>query len=128
MFEAILFFVIITLVLRVNKKGRSPRRPQTRQQMNTFSSRQKTQASSPRPPFPTAPSEQKTPAQTEAPSFTQQKTSYHRSGNEGTRYEDWMPVPEGMRVCRCRYCGADSLIPKNADSRQYTCYFCREEL
>lgn len=34
--------------------------------------------------------------------------------------------PDKMRV-RCRYCGADNLLPRNVRSK-YTCYFCREFL
>ena len=55
-------------------------------------------------------------------------SSYRRAANAGERYEEWMPVPEGKRVCRCGYCGADNLIPKNSDPKDYTCYFCREDL
>lgn len=34
--------------------------------------------------------------------------------------------PDKMRV-RCRYCGADNLLPRSGRSK-YTCYFCREFL
>ena len=36
-------------------------------------------------------------------------------------------VPQGMRVIKCSYCGAENLVPQGS-RQKYTCYFCREEL
>ena len=36
-------------------------------------------------------------------------------------------VPQGMRVIKCFYCGAENLVPQGS-RQKYTCYFCREEL
>lgn len=36
-------------------------------------------------------------------------------------------VPQGMRVIKCSYCGAENLAPQGS-RQKYTCYFCREEL
>lgn len=60
--------------------------------------------------------------------FIEPTKPYRPAHNAGERYEEWMPVPEGKRVCRCGYCGADNLIPKHSDPGNFTCYFCREEL
>lgn len=37
-------------------------------------------------------------------------------------------VPKGMKVVKCDYCGAENLVPAYADTKEYTCYFCREIL
>lgn len=64
----------------------------------------------------------------ETRTFVEPSKSYRPAPNAGERYEEWMPVPEGKQVCRCGYCGADNLIPKRSDPKNYSCYFCREEL
>ena len=33
------------------------------------------------------------------------------------------PVPQGMKVIRCKYCAADNLVPYAARDK-YKCYFC----
>ena len=37
-------------------------------------------------------------------------------------------VPHGMRLVRCGYCAADNLVAVHANVKNYTCYFCREDL
>ena len=37
-------------------------------------------------------------------------------------------VPSGMRLVRCGYCAADNLVATHANVKNYTCYFCREDL
>ena len=60
--------------------------------------------------------------------FVEPSKPYRPARNAGQRHEDWMPVPEGKQVVQCHYCGAKNLLPRGTNSRQYTCYFCREEL
>ena len=67
-------------------------------------------------------------AETSARTFVEPTKLYRAPHNTGERYEEWMPVPDGKKVCRCGYCAADNLIPKGANPSNYTCYFCREEL
>lgn len=64
----------------------------------------------------------------ETRTFIEPTKAYRPPRNAGERYEEWMPVPEGKQVCRCGYCGADNLIPKRSNPKDYSCYFCREEL
>ena len=79
---------------------------------------------------PAVPKPEKTAAsaETSARTFVEPSRPYRAPHNAGERYEEWMPVPEGKKVCRCSYCAADNLIPKGADPSNYSCYFCREEL
>jgi len=37
-------------------------------------------------------------------------------------------IPPRMRIVKCGYCGAENLISERVDQKDYTCYFCREEL
>ena len=37
-------------------------------------------------------------------------------------------VPPKMRLVRCGYCAADNLVAEYANVKNYTCYFCREDL
>ena len=46
----------------------------------------------------------------------------------GQRHLEWEDIPKGMRLVRCNYCGAQNLIPERSSSKNYTCYFCREDL
>lgn len=58
---------------------------------------------------------------------------YARMKQEGggksfaTRYLEGDPIPDYMNVCKCGYCGAENLLPKNARA-EYKCYFCREDI
>lgn len=61
-------------------------------------------------------------------SYVEPTKPYRPLRNAGLRYESWDPIPEGRKVCRCGYCGADNLIPRGANPCDYSCYFCREEL
>lgn len=74
------------------------------------------------------PEKQISSSEDSARSFVEPSRPYRAPHNAGERYEDWMPVPDGKKVCRCSYCAADNLIPKGANPSNYTCYFCREEL
>ena len=74
------------------------------------------------------PAKEASSAEASARTFIEPTKRYRAPHNAGERYEEWMPVPEGKKVCRCGYCAADNLIPKGADPGNYTCYFCREEL
>ena len=47
--------------------------------------------------------------------------------NYAGRWMDGDPVPNGQRLVRCDYCGADNLVPVTM-RQKYNCYFCREEL
>lgn len=41
----------------------------------------------------------------------------------------WMegdPIPAGMRMIKCGYCGAENLVKPHGG--KYNCYFCREEI
>ena len=107
MLELIIFVIIIVVILNKNKK--KPAQNPSRQT----------------PPIAAAPSP-KPPAI--SPTAVNHPKPYRPARNAGERYEEWTPVPEGKKVCRCGYCGADNLIPKNSDPSSYTCYFCREEL
>lgn len=44
------------------------------------------------------------------------------------RYWDGDPIPAGIRLVSCAYCGAENLIPESDAPEKYHCYFCREEL
>lgn len=135
-FEIIIFIVIVR-ALRDSKKNK-----------------QRKQASAPKPPVPNQPAPQKaktgwTPTQKKpktvvpnqpnpekkkaavgeaARTFVEPVRPVNKVHTAGERYEEWMPVPDGKKVCRCGYCAADNLIPKGANPKDYSCYFCREEL
>ena len=55
---------------------------------------------------------------------------YHETGGKmpGQRHLSWDTVPRDMKVVRCGYCGAENLIPERSNRKNYTCYFCREDL
>lgn len=55
---------------------------------------------------------------------------YHETGGKmpGQRHLEWEDIPKGMRLVRCNYCGAQNLIPERSSSKNFTCYFCREDL
>lgn len=46
---------------------------------------------------------------------------------EGVRLLPGDPVPQGMRVAVCPYCGAENLVPGGSRDK-FGCYFCREDL
>ena len=46
--------------------------------------------------------------------------------NYAQRWMEGDPVPNGMWIVKCGYCGAENLIGMRG--RKYNCYFCREEL
>lgn len=46
----------------------------------------------------------------------------------GRRYLYGDSVPQGMRIVKCGYCGAENLISGRMAKEEYTCYFCREIL
>ena len=49
-------------------------------------------------------------------------------GNEvGGRYLLGDPIPRGMKIKYCPYCGAENLVPDHYYSGK-DCYFCRTEL
>ena len=103
-----------------------PNKPATKKQKTGWTPRpEKTKTA-----VPNRPNREKeaSPAEASARTFIEPTRRYRAPHNAGERYEEWMPVPEGKRVCRCGYCAADNLIPKGADPGNYTCYFCREEL
>lgn len=130
----IIIFIIIILAVTQSKKKKGAGRPKT------------PPFTSPSMPLPTAQPGKSAPKKTETKTrkpvavppksetpvkertFVEPTKPYRAAYNAGERYEDWMPVPDGKKVCRCGYCGADNLIPKSSDPKNYTCYFCREEL
>ncbi len=152
MLEIIVFIIIIIAVVQSSKKknqqrrtppftartdmperpapSRTPRAPkpaqktawkkQTRKQAKKTDSEQMIYTSSP------AAAQAEQPLETRT--FIEPTKPYRPARNAGERYEEWMPVPDGKQVCHCGYCGADNLIPKHSDPKNYTCYFCREEL
>lgn len=148
MLEIIVFIIIIMAVVQSSKKKN------TRRQAPPFTARpQRLSGSfSSRPAQPSKPlvsgarqkkqkknasgrkAEGASPVQAsggqsaETRTFIEPTRPYQPARNAGERYEEWMSVPEGKRVCHCGYCGADNLIPKHSDPKNYTCYFCREEL
>ncbi len=133
MFEIILFIIIIIAVGQASKKkrgsaGRSPKSSYSQKQYRSGGS--SGSASSASGTFhPGSASSASVPNTDRSGAASSDVfSSYRRAANAGERYEEWMPVPEGKRVCRCGYCGADNLIPKNSDPKDYTCYFCREDL
>ena len=111
MLELIIFVIIIVVILNKSKE---------KQAQN--SSRRTPSAEVPPAPKKTPPS------RTEERTFVQPSKPYRPAYNAAERHEEWMPVPDGKEVCRCGYCGADNLIPRNSDPGRYTCYFCRQEL
>lgn len=52
-----------------------------------------------------------------------------KSGNRKAARQLYIgdPVPQGMRVVRCRYCAADNLVPFTARD-SYKCYFCHYDI
>ena len=103
-----------------------PNKPATKKQKTGWTPRpEKTKTAVPNRPNP---KKEASSTETSARTFMEPTKRYRAPHNAGERYEEWMPVPEGKRVCRCGYCAADNLIPKGADPGNYTCYFCREEL
>ncbi len=44
------------------------------------------------------------------------------------RHYDGDSIPQGMRLVKCGYCGAENLIGNGQNQKAFTCYFCREEL
>lgn len=44
------------------------------------------------------------------------------------RHYDGDSIPQGMRLVKCSYCGAENLIGNYEKQENYTCYFCREIL
>ena len=103
-----------------------PNKPAAKKQKTGWTPRsEKTKTAVPNRPNP---EKEASDAKTSARTFIEPTKRYRAPHNAGERYEEWMPVPEGKKVCRCGYCAADNLIPKGADPGNYTCYFCREEL
>ena len=138
MFTALFEVIIVIVMIRAFRDSKK--------------NKQRKQISSPKPPVPNKPAsgnqetgwtptpkkpktvvpnqpnpEKKKPDKA-ACSFTEPAKRYQPPAHSGERYEEWMPVPEGKKVCRCGYCAADNLIPKSANPKDYSCYFCREEL
>ena len=102
-----------------------PNKPASKKQKTGWSPKaEKTKTAVPNKPKPADTSYREEPAR----SYVEPTRPYRAPHNAGERYEDWMPVPDGKKVCRCGYCAADNLIPKGANPSNYTCYFCREEL
>lgn len=148
MFEIIILIIIIVVISQsTRKKNRTrqtppftaqPQRPGTSSPPRPVQS-SKSYSKKARKKVPKT-SELSRKSQTSAPGRPQAEESlenrtfieptrpYRPARNAGERYEEWMTVPEGKTVCRCGYCGADNLIPKHSDPKNYTCYFCREEL
>ena len=150
-FEIIIFIVIFRAILdskknrqrkQQNSQGTTPpvvNRPATPSYKppvpNKSAAKKQKTGWTPRPEktktaVPNRPNREKeaSPAEASARTFIEPTKRYRAPHNAGERYEEWMPVPEGKKVCRCGYCAADNLIPKSADPGNYTCYFCREEL
>ncbi len=143
-FEIIIFIVIIR-AFRDSRKNRErkqnsvpnqpaaapykppvPNKPASKKQKPGWTPKPaKTRTAVPNRPNP---DKEKVPTATPSASYSEPAKRYQPPHNTGERYEEWMPVPEGKKVCRCGYCGADNLIPKGADPGNYACYFCREEL
>lgn len=44
------------------------------------------------------------------------------------RHYDGDSIPQGMRLVKCGYCGAENLIGNYEKQQDFTCYFCREVL
>ena len=148
MFEIIIFIIIIAVIYQNTKKKNQsrqtppftaqPQRPASsassrsgstsksvsktgrRKEQKVSGLRRKQQTASPNRPRKEQPLENRT--------FIDPVKPYRPAPNAGERYENWMPVPEGKRVCRCGSCGPDNLIPKHSDPSNYSCYFCREDL
>lgn len=53
---------------------------------------------------------------------------HYGSHNYAEKYIIGDPVPKGKRMIYCSYCNAENLIPTYSISKDYNCYFCREEL
>lgn len=53
---------------------------------------------------------------------------HYGSHNYAEKYVIGDPVPKGKRMIYCSYCNAENLIPAYSISKDYNCYFCREEL
>lgn len=121
MIEIIVFIIIIAVVIKNSKKKSQPR------QTPPFTAGQKKPLRRQKPEAP-LPASSKADEPMEGRTFIEPAKPYRPAYNAGERYEEWMPVPEGKRVCHCGYCGADNLIPKHSDPKNFTCYFCREEL
>ena len=103
-----------------------PNKPASKKQKTGWTPKpEKTKTAVPNRPNP---DKDRSSAEASTRSFIEPTKRYRAPHNAGERYEEWMSVPEGKRVCRCGYCAADNLIPKGADPGNYTCYFCREEL
>ncbi len=128
MLEIIVFIIIIAVIIKKNKKKGQTRQtpPFTASQKPPKKVWKKT-VSAPKPEE-SSPIRPRTDEPLEHRTFIDPTEPYRPAHNAGERYEEWMPVPEGKRVCRCGYCGADNLIPKHSDPGKFTCYFCREEL
>ena len=123
-FEIIVFIVIIRAFAASKKNAQ--RKQTSKKQKNGW----QPTAEKAKPAVPNRPNLEKvaTSAEASARTFVEPSRPYRAPHNAGERYEEWMPVPEGKKVCRCSYCAADNLIPKGADPSHYSCYFCREEL
>lgn len=61
--------------------------------------------------------------------YEEQRRLYESRGGLAVaeRFLDGDSIPQGRRLVRCGYCGADNLIPTAARTG-YSCYFCREPL
>lgn len=135
LFEMIIIIVMIR-ALRDSKKNKQRKQmPASKPSVpnKPASGKQKTgwtpTAKKPKTVVPNQPNPEKEKATAEAAQrFSEPAKRYQPPAYSGERYEEWMPVPEGKKVCRCGYCAADNLIPKAANPKDYSCYFCREEL
>lgn len=57
-----------------------------------------------------------------------ERVNHKYGGNEvGGRYLLGDPIPRGMKIKYCPYCGAENLVPDHYYSGK-DCYFCRTEL
>lgn len=65
----------------------------------------------------------------ERETYEEQRRLYESRGGLAVaeRFLDGDSIPQGRRLVRCGYCGADNLIPTAARTG-YGCYFCREPL
>ena len=148
MLEIIVFIIIVLAVIQSSKKKNQQRRtppftartdmperpassetprPQKTAQKTSWRKQQKKTASK-QNIYSSSPAAAQAEQPLETRTFIEPTKPYRPARNAGERYEEWMPVPEGKTVCHCGYCGADNLIPKHSDPKNYTCYFCREEL